>query len=217
MLAPTLRRHEGLLARTLGLGRTGIPPWLAELQAEGSIEAGSVWLGELPGEKLRARLRWGAAQLEIHDLEARLGGGSLRGKLNIDLSRAEPSYRLAAQLRGIAWSAGYWEAEGSLQSQGTGLDLWRNLHAEGSFSGRGARLGPEAEVRTVSGSLQLSVVRGAPRLRLSGLEADLGEEVLRGQGATQDDGRLHLLLSDGRRTVRATATLVPFQLTWQRP
>ena len=72
-------------------------------------------------------------------------------------------------------------------------------------------------MKTVSGSLQLTVVRSAPRLRLSDLEADLGDEVLRGEGATQEDGRLHLLLSDGRRNLRATATLVPFQLTWQRP
>jgi len=217
VLAPALRRSEGLLARTLGLGRARVPPWLAQRQVEGAVEAGSVWLGALPGEKLRARLRWEGARLELRDLEARLGGGSLRGKLEVDLSRAEPSFRLAAQLRGIAWSAGYWEAEGVIESQGTGVELWRNLRAESSFSGRSARLGPEAAVKTVSGALQLRVVRNAPHLRLSDLEADLGEEVLRGEGATQEDGRLHLVLSDGRRTLRATATLVPFQLTWQRP
>jgi hypothetical protein len=77
-------------------------------------------------------------------------------------------------------------------------------------------LGAEAALESVSGSFELRVARGAPRLRLADLEANFGEELLRGQGATQEDGRLHLELSDGRRAVRATVTLVPLQLVWQR-
>ena len=210
LLLSTLRRPEGLLARTMRLGRArDLPSWLAERQVEGAVEIGSLRMGELAAQKLRARLRWDGAQVEVHDLEVRFGAGSVRGKLAVDLRRAVPAYRFTAQLRGISFSGGRWDGEGSFQTEGSGAELWRNLRAQAAFSGRALHLGPEAEVSAVSGNLQLTVARGVPRLRLTDLEAEVGEETLRGQGATDDDGRLHLELSDGRRTLRATATLDP--------
>lgn len=217
ILAPTLRRREGLLARTLGLGRARIPPWLAERHAEGALRIGSLKLGELEVNELRAQLRWDAAEAEIDEIEGLFADGLLNGRLTVDLTRAAPVYRLAAELRSVAWSAGRWEAEGSLSSEGTGADLWRNVTAEGFFTGRSVELGADAALESVSGSFQLAVTRGVPRLRLIDLEADFGEEILRGQGSTQDDGRLHLELSDGGRQVRGIATLFPFELVWQRP
>ncbi len=210
VLLPALQRPDGLLARTLRLGRTrDLPPWLAHGQAEGVIEVGALNLGELPAQKLRARLRWDAAQTEIHDLEVHVGQGLLRGKLAVDLSRAAPSYRSTFQLRAISFSGGRWDGDGSLETAGTGAELWRNLRAQASFTGRSPYLGPEAEVKTVSGKLEMTVARGVPRIRLTGLEVEMGGEILRGQGATGDDGRLHLELSGDRRTLRATADLDP--------
>jgi len=216
ILLPTLRRSEGLLARTLGLGRTPIPPWLAERRGEISIEAGALKLGELSAQDLRARLRWDGTNVELDDLEARMAGGLLRGKLAVDLSRAVPTYRFAAQLDSVAFSAGRWEAEGSLQSQGVGADLWRNLRAQARFSGRRVIVGPEVEAESVSGKLQLNVARGLPRLRVADLEVYLDEDVLYGQGATQEDGQLHLELTEGRHPVSVTVTLIPLQFSWQR-
>jgi hypothetical protein len=216
ILLPTLRRSEGLLARTLGLGRTPIPPWLAERRAEVTVEAGGLELGELSAQDLRARLRWDGTNVELDDLEVRMAGGLLRGKLAVDLSRVVPAYRFAAQLDSVAFSAGRWEARGSLQSQGVGADLWRNLRAQAQFSGRRVIVGPEVEAESVSGKLQLDVVRGLPRLRVADLEVCLDEDVLYGQGATQNDGQLRLELTDGHQPARVTVTLIPLQFTWQR-
>ena len=208
VLLPALQRSEGLLARTLHLGRgRDLPPWLAQGQAEGALEVGALNIGELFAQKLRARLRWENAQAEISDLEVHVGQGLLRGKLTVDLSRGAPAYRSTFQVRAISFSGGRWDGEGSLETSGTAAELWRNLRARAAFTGRSPYLGPEAEVKTVSGQLELTTARGVPHLRLSGLEVEMGGETLRGQGATGDDGRLHLELSAAGRTLRATAEL----------
>jgi len=216
ILMPTLQRSEGLLARTLRLGRTPTPPWLAERHAEASVEVGGLKLGGLFAEDLRTRMRWDGTNVELDDLEVRLGEGVLRGKLSADLSRAAPAYRFTGQLDSVAFSAGRWEAEGSLQTQGVGAGLWRNLRAQARFRGRRVIVGPEVEAESLSGKLELMIARGLPRLRLADLEVHLDEDVLYGQGATQEDGQIHLDLADGRHPVRVTVTLIPFQFSWRR-
>jgi hypothetical protein len=203
-----------LLARTLRLGRARMPVWLAERHAEGTLEIGSLTLGDLDLHKLRARLRWDAAEAEISDIEGRLADGLLTGQLSVDLSRASPAYRLTAQLRSLAWSGGKWEAQGSIQTQGDGAELWRNLRAEGSFKGHSVSLGAEAQFDSVAGVFQLTVARGTARLQLTGLEAVADEDLYQGQGSMQEDGSLHLELTAGRKRLRATGTLV--QLVWER-
>lgn len=214
---PALLRREGLLTRTLRMGRAArVPVWLAEHHAEGALEIGSLTLGDLELQKLRARLRWDAAEAEISDIEGRLADGLLTARLSVDLSRPSPAYRLAGRLRSAAWSSGRWDIEGSIQTRGDGAELWRNLRGEGTFNGRSVSLGTEAEFDSVSGVFQLTVARGAPRLQLTGLEAAAGEDLYQGQGATQQDGRLRLELTAGRKRLRAAGTLVPFQLVWER-
>lgn len=213
---PALLRREGLLARTLRLGRARVPVWLAERHAEGALEIGSLTLGDLDLRKVRARLRWDAAEAEISDIEGRLADGLLTGRLSVDLSRASPAYRLAARLRSAAWSGGRWDIEGSMETRGDGAELWRNLRGEGAFNGRSVSLGAEAEFDSVSGVFQLTVARGMPRLQLTKLEAAAGEDLYQGQGSTQEDGRLRLDLTAGRKRLRALGTLAPFQLVWER-
>ena len=217
LFLPTLQRSEGFLARALRLGRVQVPPWLEERHAEGSLEIGGLLLGDLSLEQLRGHLRWDAATLEIADLEARLQEGLLTGRLSVNLRRASPLYRMTAQVRFLNWHGARWEGKGVIQTAGTGQDFWRNLRSEGSFNGRALALDAETELRAISGSYQFSVARGAPRLSVTELQAAMGGDVFQGQGATREDGRLYIELSDGRRQLRLTSALWPFQLVLQQP
>jgi hypothetical protein len=215
LLLPTLQRSEGFLARALRLGRARVPPWLEERHAEGNVEIGALVLGDLNAEQVRAHLRWDATNVEITELEARVGEGRLTGRLAVNLTRAAPACRLTAQVRFPNWQGSVWEGKGVIQTAGTGRDFWRNLRSEGSFSGRALALDADTELRAISGTYRFFVARGAPRLTVSDLQATLGPDVMQGQGATREDGRLYLELSDGRKPLRLSGTLWPFQLVLQ--
>jgi len=216
LLLPTLQRSEGFLARALRLGRPRVPPWLEERHADGTLEIGALVLGDLNLEQVRAHLRWDAANVEITDLEAGLGEGLVTGRMSVNLGRASPVYRMSAQVRFPNWRGGPWEGKGVIQTAGAGREFWRNLRAEGSFHGRALALDADTELRAISGSYQFSVARGAPRLSVTELQATMGQDVFQGQGATRDDGRLYFELSDGRKQLRLSGALWPFQLVWQR-
>jgi len=217
LLLPTLQRSEGFLARTLGLGRAQVPPWLEERRAEGAVEIGSFSLGDLGLDQLRARLRWDGPDVEITDLEARLAEGALKGRLSVDLGRASPVYRMTANCQSLRWKGGLWDGEGLIQTSGTGADFFRNLRSQGAFAARSVAFDADTECRSLSASYQLTVARGAPRLELSALQAAIGPDFFQGQAATRTDGRLAIELSDGRRQLRATLTLSPFQLLIHPP
>lgn len=86
LLAPTLERSGGIVARTLGLGGNSVPDWLAGRHAEGTWRVGTLnWRGRRL-EAVRGRFRWNGPSVEVMEIESNSG----RGALNIDLSVSPP-------------------------------------------------------------------------------------------------------------------------------
>jgi hypothetical protein len=216
VLLPALRRSEGgFLARALRLGGGETPAWLEERRAEGRVEIGSLTMGVMEFEKVRGLVRWDATAVEVAQLDARLGHGRVEGGGSLSLRRPSPAYRLSAQWHSVQWGGGEWDGQGTVQTTGTGRDLLRNLQSEGVFSARSIEVGEDTQFEAVSGSYQLAVLRGIPRLGFTRLQAAVGEETFEGKGLTRDDGRLYLEFSDGRTEMRMSGTVLPLQLVRQ--
>ena len=62
-------------------------------------------------------------------------------------------------------------------------------------------------MRTVSGAYDLAWWQSYPRLRLTSLNLKTDEDTYTGRGATQPDGRLVILLSNGAREMRMSGSL----------
>ncbi|MEK7403912.1 MAG: AsmA family protein [Acidobacteriota bacterium] len=213
LLAPALDRRRGLLARTLRLGAVPLPDWLAARRAEGMFKIGSVSLGSSElASGLSGRLVWEGASAEISNLEAQVQGASVTGNLIVNLTRPTPGYHLEARFRNLPWSGGEWEGEGVVRTQGLGPDLLSSLRADGAFTGLSVVLAPEAEFDSVTGRLDVRFSRGAPRVEISDLRAVSGQQVFRGECRAQEDGRLSVEFSDGRKHIRLAGTLWPLQL-----
>lgn len=203
-LRPTLRRGSSLLARALG--RNNVPDWLRQRRLEGSLQIADV---EFPGmhlENLRARMVWDVTKVDFAAIDARIDGARVAGTLNIVLGTRAPFYRLAATVRGLNWQAGRMDIEGSVQTSGVGAELLANLKSQGAFSGMGLDFG------TLSGGYAVSWTPSAARLTLSDLSLRTEDGIFVGRGATQDDGRLVIILSNGAKEMRMTGTLASLKL-----
>ena len=62
-------------------------------------------------------------------------------------------------------------------------------------------------MRTVFGAYDLAWWQSYPRLRLTSLNLKTDEDTYTGRGATQPDGRLVILLSNGAREMRMSGSL----------
>jgi hypothetical protein len=131
------------------------------------------------------------------------------GKMSVNLAKAEPAYLLNGSMENFDYRSGQLDAEGEFITSGTGADLLINLRSKGTFEGRGIVLGPDAEMRAVSGSYRVAAANGIPRLLLSNVQVSQGADTLTGQGASQPDGHLVLELMSGRKQVRLTGMLLP--------
>ena len=201
---PTLRR-AGLLASALG--RSAAPPWLKERALDGSIEIADFTMAGADLSNVKARLLWDGARVELQGLKAGLAGAALTGSLSVNLRGVRPAYRFAGKAAGLNWQSGKMDVEGTVETAGFGAALLSNITSEGVFSATGVDFGPTSPFRAASGSYGLEWWQGAPSLRLNSLTLRTGEGVFTGRGATQDDGRIVILLSDGAREMRMTGTL----------
>jgi hypothetical protein len=84
--------------------------------------------------------------------------------------------------------------------------LLANLTSEGTFTGAALDFGTPEAWRSISGSYNLAWSPAAPRLRLTGLNVRTEDETYTGRGATQDDGRLAILLTSGSKEMRLSGT-----------
>jgi hypothetical protein len=203
-LMPTLRRGSSLLARALG--RSNIPDWLRQRRLEGSVQIADI---EFPGthlENFRARMVWDVNEFDLAGIDARTGGARVAGTLNVILGGQAPSYKLTATVRGLNWQAGQMDIEGAVQTSGVGPRLLANLKSEGTFSGMGLDFG------TLAGGYSVSWTSTAARLTLSDLSLRTEDGIFVGRGATQDDGRLLIVLSNGAKEMRMTGTLAALKL-----
>jgi hypothetical protein len=210
MFLPTLRRQEGFLARTFRLQRAAIPEWLKDRQVEGSLQITSLLLDDTPLGTLRARVLWNGVHVQFPSIEVHLNDMDAAGKLTVSLANALPQYRLSGRLRSVDYRNGKLDMDGALDTAGIGTALLLNARSDGTFTGSGITLGPDAEIDEVSGDFHLEPSTLAPRLVLSKVQVTQGQNVLHGQGASQADGRVVLeLTTSGRKQVRLTGMLLP--------
>ena len=89
------------------------------------------------------------------------------------------------------------------------MALLANAKAEGTFSGLGIELGPEAQMDEISGDYRLEAAAPVLRLSLTKVLLTQGGNSYHGQGQSQPDGRLVLDLVSGGKPVRITGMLLP--------
>jgi hypothetical protein len=198
LLMPTLRRNQGFLARTLGIGKSEIPAWLAERFMDGTLQIGQLTVGDAELSRVRFRVRQNGARVDLTDMEARLENGSAYGRVSLDLAGRIPAYRVNFVLDSIDFKGGKIDASGVIRTAGTGRELLTRIRSEGSFTGRALDI-----CKTASGCYRLEW----PRLRFTELQLLIGPDLFIGRGATQDDGSLLLQLSSGAKQMRVTGTL----------
>jgi hypothetical protein len=165
-LIPVLHPDSSLLARAFGRSRT--PGWLRQRKLEGSVEIGDFELGGVHLEKLRARLLWDVLHVNFPALEAHLENAPISGALAVTLGTRAPSYKLSAKIRGLNWQGSKAEAEGMLQTSGTGAQVLANVKLQdlslrtedGIYVGRGAM--------QEDGQLLIVLTNGAKQMRMSG-------------------------------------------------
>jgi hypothetical protein len=211
LLAPAFNRRQSFIARTLRLSPGSVPAWLANRRAAGSLEIASFAMIGTHFENVRARVLWDGTDVELTDAEGRWNDSSVWLSGTISLAARIPEYRLHWRLANYAWNGGRIDIDGLMRTSGSGAGLLDGMQSEGTFTGRSITLQQES-VRSLSGCYNLTLDRGLPRLKLSGVQATFGQEDFSGEGGTQADGRIHMELAGARSFLRLTGTTWPFEL-----
>lgn len=209
-LAPTLRRSTGLIARALG--RTSLPDWLKQRAVDGTVQIDAFALAGSQLDNVRARLVWDGARVDVEGLQARLDRAALSGRLAVNLRGSQPAYRLTGKVKGLAWQSGKLDAEGQITTSGMGGQLLANLTSSGSFTGAGLDFGSLPPLRSISGDYRVKWAPSAPRWNLTNLSLRTDEDAFTGHGATEDDGRLLIVLTSGDKEMRVSGTLAKLRL-----
>ncbi|HWC99070.1 MAG TPA: hypothetical protein VG456_20060 [Candidatus Sulfopaludibacter sp.] len=204
-MLPTLQHSSGLLARALG--RNGLPDWLQDRRADATLQIGDLLIGGAHLANLRTHLVWDSARVEMDGIQARMDGSALTGRVTASLRGSRPAYHAAIQVKGLGWQSGKLDAQGTLDTSGTGVQLLSNLTSQGFFVGAALDFGAPGPWRNVSGNYNLTWSPAAPRLHLTSLSLRNAEETYTGSGATQGDGKMVILLTNGTREVRVTGPL----------
>jgi len=198
---PTLRRNPGLLARALG--RSNLPDWLKQRSVDGTIQVDDLSIAGAHLSNVRAHVLWDVTRVQFDDLQAKFEKTAITGAIAVNLRGTRPAYRLDAKVKGLNWQAGKLDGVAAAETSGTGLQLVTNLTVEGTFSGSGLDFGGLTG-RAVSGNYSLAWGLTAPRLRLTAINLRSDDDTYTGHGATQDDGRLVVMLTDGVKDVRVS-------------
>jgi hypothetical protein len=203
--APVLVRDPGFLARTLRFGAAPVPDWLKARRADGTITIDELSIDDFKMRGSRARLLWDGSQVRLAGFNADVDDAPIAGDVTIDLAGRLPRYRFDGKLKDVAYKGGALDFDGSLTTQGSGVDLISNAHADGSLRGQSISFNPDADFRTVAACFEL--LPGV-RWKISCLEVAQGSDVYSGSGASQPDGRLVLDLTGRGKQVRYSAAAV---------
>ena len=199
---PVLHRSSGLIARALG--RVAMPDWLRTRGVDATVQVDRLMVMDVPFENVRARAMWDGPRIELDGLQAKYETASLTGRLSINLRGARPVYSFSGRVKGLNWQSGKLDAQGTIDTAGTGTQVVANLVSSGTFSASALDLGQLAPYRSAAGSYTLAWSPGGPRFHLTGLSLRGEEETYTGHGASQDDGKLLVVLTDGAREIRVT-------------
>ncbi len=209
LMLPTLQRNEGFLARTFRLRKQALPTWLLEREVEGSIQVNSLLNGDSPVGEFRAHLVWDGSTILLSNVDCRLETMQATGKMSVNLARAAPAYHLTGTVENLEYRNGQLDIDGDLETSGTAQDLLLNIRSKGTFEGRGIELGPDTQVREITGSYSVAASGGIPKLSLSNVLLSQGLDTFTGQGSSQPDGHIILELTSGRKQVRLSGMLFP--------
>jgi AsmA family len=209
LLAPSLSRERGFLARTLRLGSPPMPDWLKDRRADGTITIDSLTAGDVTLSVNQARLLWDAGVVRLAGVDAtllstNLDGASLSGDLEADLSGAAPHYRFDGKLYEVPYKGGKLDFDGSFDADGDGLALLDSLHAEGHLRARSIAFSSDADFPLATACFELQGIRW----KFGSVEVTQGGETYFGTGSSQPDGKLVLDLVKGSRAVRFSGPLV---------
>lgn len=216
-LAPCLKRPQGLLARALNLGRGRLPAWLAGRKAEGKIQIGDLSVAGEDFKQVRLSFFWDGGEIDIPQLEAKVRGGTVSGFLRIDLRGALPAYLFSAKVEDAVWREGLLNGDGTLRTSGLGEELYWNLRAEGFFRAHSVVLGPGQPRRSLWGQWALRWDRRQPRLEVSEVRLNDGQDVLVGQGTTLENDQLRIDTAHGDRRLRLAGSLRTLEFTSEVP
>lgn len=199
LLMPTLRRGN-FLTYAFNFGRVPEPDWLRNMKADGSIQTGSLDLGNGRFTKLRARVIWEGAKVQLAALETQFGDAAFKGSATIRLAGRQPAYEVAGTLTGLVWHGGTIGADGTFTTSGTGSALLANLRARGSFDATDIEskdivLGVPSTYDSASGTFDWTW----PKLRLPQLTLKSGADTFVGSAELGDNDQLVLKVSDAAK------------------
>ncbi|MFN3326919.1 MAG: AsmA family protein [Bryobacteraceae bacterium] len=164
LLAPTLHRRQGFLARTLG--RTpSLPAFLRTRRLEGSVHIKTLTLGPSAAANVRSSVYWDGTSIEFPELTTRINEAPFAGRMTIDLQNPEPAYRVTGRLDRLKAFGGTVNLEGMLETAGAGPALLLRLTAAGYLTAPTLLLGDE-ELRNVAACYELTFPNGSPSLKL---------------------------------------------------
>ena len=209
LLAPTLVRERGFLARTLRLAAAPAPEWLKKRRADGMISIGSLNAGDSTVSLSQARLLWDGSIIRLAGvdgtwLSTNFAGASFGGDFEADLSGSAPTYRMDGKFSNVPYKGGRVDFEGSLDAAGEGLALLDSLHAEGHLRAHSIAFSSDADFPVASACFEFQ----AARWKFGSVELMEGGETYYGSGASQPDGKLVLDLVKGSRAVHFSGPLL---------
>jgi hypothetical protein len=212
LLAPTLVRERGFLARTLRLDSAPAPDWLKSRRADGSISIGTLTGGEVSLNVNQARLLWDGEIVRLMGVDAtalgaNFGGSAVAGDLEVDLGVDQrgdaPHYHFDGKINDVPYKGGKLDFDGTFDASGGGLQLIETAHAEGHLRARSIVFAPDAEFPIASACFELQ----GTHWKLGSVEVTQGGEIYFGTGASQSDGKMVLDLMKGSRQVRFSGAL----------
>jgi hypothetical protein len=125
----------------------------------------------------------------------------------VDLAGRSPHYRFDGRLQDVAYKGGKMDFEGSVEAEGSGVELLKSIQGAGNLYGRSIAFAPEVDFRNVAGCFEIAASASGPHWRLYDIEVTQGQETYQGQGTARSDGRVMLDLSNRIRQVRYTGSL----------
>jgi len=214
MLLPTLRRSRGLLARTLRLPRRRevVPNWLATRRVEGNLDLESLEIFGQRLETIKFKFYWDGPDVDVPDFSAQVAGGRLHGFLRLNLGDDGPYYKLAGRFTTNGAREVRLEADGLLETRGSGEDLLRNLRAEGSIRMQPPPLTGVTKEASISALWSVAWDRKQLQARLFQVRLDNGREVFTGEGSLAYPDKVEIEFSGENRKFRLTGALSPLSL-----
>ncbi|MGH9663155.1 MAG: AsmA family protein, partial [Bryobacteraceae bacterium] len=186
LLMPVLRRQQGFLARTFRFGRPQPPPdWLKKRMVDASMQIADLQIGDDHWTPVKCRVLWDGPVVRLAAIDAQWDNVTATGEITADLTRASgPHYGLDGSVRNLSYGGGLLDLEGHGRTSGIGLDLAVNASGQGDFHAHDVRFSPVMDFHDASGCFDFAMAAGAPRIRLTAVQAEEGFDTYIGQGGT---------------------------------